>query len=242
MNPNHLGKTMPDSSTTKHFPEYKYFLFGGTVTLYVGQDGGKMEIHKKLLASISPELNKHVNNDMREGAEGIIRLPDEEEETVTLFAEWAYTGEYGYKGEAQRANTGNCTKLNQDPWQSLHKHLQLYVFSDKFNVSILKQLAETRFHAEIGCIEPKSDNDVSGLVAVIGYAYDNLPNSDTILKFLAQYASWKLELLRPADGFSELILAQPELLKQLLMNLKGPNTKPTAAQMHPAHNSQPLWY
>jgi len=55
--------------------------------LYVGLDGKKMEMHKKLLASISPELNKHVNNDMREDIEGIACLPDETEEMLTLFTE-----------------------------------------------------------------------------------------------------------------------------------------------------------
>ena len=52
-----------------------------------------MEIHKKLLASISPELDKHVNNGMREGIEGIICLPDEGEEVLSLFTQWAYTSD-----------------------------------------------------------------------------------------------------------------------------------------------------
>ncbi|KAG0637652.1 hypothetical protein HOY80DRAFT_1138183 [Tuber brumale] len=233
-----MASSVPNSSTTKHFPEYKDFLFGGIVTLYVGQDRKKMEIHKKLLASISPELDKHVNNDMREGIEGIICLPDEGEEALTLFTKWAYTGEYGHKSDTPLASTGNHIKLKQDPWQSLHKHLQLYVFSDKFNIPILKQLAESKFYAEISCVKPTTSKDASGLVLVIGYAYDNLPSPGPILKFLAQYASWKLELLRPTDGFNELILARPEFLKELLMNLDGPKTKPTAKalQIRPTHD------
>ena len=203
--------------------------------MYVGPDGDKMEIHKKLLASISPELNKHVNNDMREGIEGIIRLPDEGKEAVTLFIEWAYTGDYTHKGDTPSGFLG----LNQDPWPSLHKHLQLCAFSDKFNICALKKLAESRFQTEISPLEPRSQKDAAGLLMVIGYAYDNLPSSDPILKYLAQYASWKLELLRATVGFDKLILAQPDFLNQLLIHLSGLSTKPTIPPKRQTHNASP---
>ncbi|PWW73750.1 hypothetical protein C7212DRAFT_346694 [Tuber magnatum] len=188
---------------TKHSPN---FLFDGTVALYVGRDSKRMEIHKKLLASISPELDKHVNNDMKEGIEGIILLPHEEEVVFTLFTKWVYTGDYAYEDDT--------------PF--------LCVFSDKFNIPTLRHLAKSKFHAEVSPFEPNSTEDAAGLVLAIGYAYDNLPNSDPILKFLAHYASWKLELLRATPGFEELILARPEFLKALLATLKGLSTKPTA--------------
>ena len=208
------------------------FLFDGTITLYVGSDGKKIEMHKTLLESISPELNKHVNNDMREGIEGIIRLPDEGKEVITLFIEWAYTGDYTHKGDTPSGLLG----LNQDPWPSLHKHLQLCAFSDKFNIEVLGKLAESKFYTEISPLEPQSERDATGLLMVIGYAYDNLPSSDLILKFLAQYASWKMELLRAADGFDSFLLDRPDFLNQLLICLGGLSTKPTIPQKHQAHN------
>jgi len=191
--------------------------------LHVGQFGKRMEMHKKLLASISPELDKHVNNDMREGIEGIIRLPDEEEEVFTLLTKWAYTGDYTHEDDVPLA-----TGPKNNPWLSLYKHLQLCVFSDKFNIPTLKQLAESKFYTEISAVEPKGKEDAASLVLVIGYAYDNLPSSGPILEFLAQYASWKLELLRGESGFEELILARPEFLRGLLMYLKGLPIKPAA--------------
>ncbi|PUU78962.1 hypothetical protein B9Z19DRAFT_980825, partial [Tuber borchii] len=208
------------------------FLFGGNVTLYVGPKRKKMEMHKKLLASISPELDKHVNNDMKEGIEGIICLPDEGEEVLALFTEWAYTGDYA-KNDTLPANTGKPKELKQqDPWPSLHKHLQLCAFAEKFNIPILKQLAESKFHTEISpvTVESNGARDVSGLVLVIGYAYDNLPSSDPVLKFLAQYAAWRLELLRETTSFNDLVLSQPDFLRELLRNLNGPKTKPMASQ------------
>jgi len=183
-----------------------------------------MEIHKKLLASISPELGKHVNNDMREGIEGKIHLPEEGEEALTLFIEWAYTGEYAHKSitlenPPESEDHVEITRAPVDPWPSLHKHLQLCVFADKFNIPILKELAEWKFRTEIHRIEPSSERDATSLVMVMGYAYDNLPSSHPILIFLAQYASWKLELLRATTEFNQLILTQPTFLQEFLMHL-----------------------
>ncbi|PUU78968.1 hypothetical protein B9Z19DRAFT_1125783 [Tuber borchii] len=193
-----------------------------------------MEIHKKLLASISPELDKHINNDMREGIEGIIHLRDEEEEVLTLFTEWAYTGDYARKDDALPADTRNCKKLKQDPWPSLHKHLQLCAFAEKFNIPILKQLAESKFYTEISLItiEPNCSRDVSGLFSVISYACDNLPSSDPVLKSLAQYAAWKLELLRETASFNDFVLGQPDFLKELLRNVNGSKARPMAPERH----------
>jgi len=189
--------------------------------LRVGPDGKKMEIHKNLLASISPELNKHVNNNMREGIEGIIHFPEEGEEALTLFTEWAYTGGYGH-----RDVTPGLPVEPKDPWPSLYNHLQLCAFADKFNIPILEELAESKFHTEISPIVPSSESDATSLVIVIGYAYDNLPESHPILKFLAQYASWKLGLLRATTGFDKLILAQPTFLREFLLHLSGLTAKP----------------
>ena len=195
--------------------------------MYVGPNRKRMEIHKSLLASISPELDKHVNNDMKEGIEGIIHLPDEGEEVLTLFTEWAYTGEYTNR---------SVPLINppdpEDPWPTLRDHLQLCVFADKFNISTLKELAESKFQDGFNRVEPNSERDATGLVLVIGYAYDNLPDSHPILKFLAQYASWKLGLLRGTTGFKELTLTRPDFLEELFMHLSGLNAKPMAPRGH----------
>ncbi|RPA89221.1 hypothetical protein L873DRAFT_1558956, partial [Choiromyces venosus 120613-1] len=204
------------------------FLFDRTVTLCVGPHRRRIEIHKTLLASISPELNKHVNNDMKEGIEGIIYLPDDEEEVLALFTEWAYTGEYAYEPVviSYESSTGKFTQSKQNPWQNLHMHLQLYVFSDKFNISTLKKLAGSEFYENISPVAPQTNEDAVGLLMVIKFAFDNLPDSDPILKFLVQYASWKLDLLRGKEGFNQLILTQTAFMKELLVNLTGLPAKP----------------
>ena len=57
-------------------------------------DESSFFVHKRLLASLSPELEKHVNNDMREGREGQMHLSEVEEETMIAFLCWAYRHDY----------------------------------------------------------------------------------------------------------------------------------------------------
>ncbi|CUS12649.1 unnamed protein product [Tuber aestivum] len=220
-------------------------MFDGTVTLYVGRDRKKMEIHKKLFASISPELDKHVNNDMKEGAEGIIYFPDEGEFALTLFSEWAYTRGYTIVDSTPVVKTpvpqssnppfggppahGGYLEVKADPWPSLRTHLELYAFSDKFNIPTLKLLAKSKFSTEMNLVDLKGKTDADGLTSIIEYAYNNLPDSDPIQKFLAQFVSWTLELLQERDEFIKFISTQPEFIKDLLVNLKGLAARPTLA-------------
>ena len=51
--------------------------------------------HKSLLSSISDVLDKHINNEMKEGRDGVLILSDVEVGTMRVFAEWAYTKDYG---------------------------------------------------------------------------------------------------------------------------------------------------
>ena len=187
-----------------------------------------MEMHKKLLASISPELNKHVNNDMREGIEGKIHLPEEKEDVLTLFIEWAYTGGYSHKNPTLKSPL-----KPEDPWHSLFKHIGLCVFADKFNIPILNELAESKFYTEIDPIKPSSWSDAFTLTIMIGYAYNNLPSAHPILKFLAQYASWKLVLLRETAEFNRLLLNQPTFMQEFLKHLDGLKAKPKGPYKKP---------
>ena len=51
-------------------------------------------VHKALLESLSPELAKHVNNDMREGREGEMKLSEVDEGTLIALLSWAYGHNY----------------------------------------------------------------------------------------------------------------------------------------------------
>ena len=51
-------------------------------------------IHKALLASLSPELKKHTDNQMKEGLAGEMVLEEVDRKTMQRFLQWAYRGEY----------------------------------------------------------------------------------------------------------------------------------------------------
>lgn len=59
-----------------------------------GGAGCAFFVHKELLASLSPELEKHVKNDMREGREGQMELSEVEEGTMKAFLCWVYKDDY----------------------------------------------------------------------------------------------------------------------------------------------------
>ncbi|KAF8460089.1 hypothetical protein BDZ91DRAFT_766504 [Kalaharituber pfeilii] len=90
-------------------------------------------VHRGLLASLSEELHKHTNNEMREGREGVMELSGVDEATMKAFVEWAYLKEY-------------TTDLQKGPAALLY-HTKIYVFADRFNVVTLKGLAYSRITA-----------------------------------------------------------------------------------------------
>lgn len=56
--------------------------------------GSVFYIHKALLASLSPELRRHTDNQMREGLRGEMLLGEVDRQTMQRFLQWAYRGEY----------------------------------------------------------------------------------------------------------------------------------------------------
>ncbi|RPA89226.1 hypothetical protein L873DRAFT_1849406 [Choiromyces venosus 120613-1] len=216
----YLDLTMAQSTALQTWLKYKEFIFAGTVTLYVGPHSKKMEIHKKLLAGISSELSKLANIDTKEGIEGVIHLPEEGEDLINLFIEWAYTGEYEKEDESFIA-VKDPTQLpkQRDIWSVLRMHIELYIFSDKFNIPTLMKLAKAKFCGKISSITIEYDSHVLGLISILEYAYDKLSDSDPICLYLARYSASKLKSLRSRDEFIKFASNQPGFMKEFLANL-----------------------
>lgn len=51
-------------------------------------------IHRSLLSSLSLELYKHINNDMKEGRENVLELSEVDAGTLDNFLGWAYFKDY----------------------------------------------------------------------------------------------------------------------------------------------------
>ncbi|KAF8460191.1 hypothetical protein BDZ91DRAFT_785494 [Kalaharituber pfeilii] len=200
-------------------------------------------IHKALLASLSPELHKHVNNQMREGQEGIIELSDVEQETFKAFLFWAYAREY--------------RTPNPESPSSLLYHTKLYVFADRFNIAGLSDLSlskVTTLLVECGMVA--SPQDITSVTLAIAYACANLPfstvsssasstagasthsspavsglPSDRLLRYFTQYATWTLDSLRNSREFIDLLSNSHDFAIAVAVN--------SSATAHPPWISSP---
>ncbi|KAF8465512.1 hypothetical protein BDZ91DRAFT_727577 [Kalaharituber pfeilii] len=120
-------------------------------------------IHKALLSSISPELMKHVENDMREGRKGEMIVQDVSYLTMKNFIDWAYAKTYNVLGKGANA---------------LLPHLQLYVFGDRFNIPELRKLACQEVKNILTGLKLESDSNKSHeadiFITAFDYALENL--------------------------------------------------------------------
>ncbi|KAF8465072.1 hypothetical protein BDZ91DRAFT_640047, partial [Kalaharituber pfeilii] len=182
-------------------------------------------VHKSLLASLSPELQKHTNNEMREGTEGVMELSEVDESTMEAFLEWAYFKDY----------TVPLPKTTS----SVIRHTKMYVLADRFNTVILKNLAYSKLTAllaDIGMIT--AETDVVALMEAVTYAYDNLPYStvplpadasvspEKLLEYFSQYISWALDVFRTNKQFQALLVNSTDFVKALVTNSRGAAAPP----------------
>ncbi|KAF8455436.1 hypothetical protein BDZ91DRAFT_746564 [Kalaharituber pfeilii] len=175
----------------------------------------KFYVHRSLLASLSPELEKHANN-MKQGLEGVMELSDVEEATMKALLEWAYTKDY--------------TIPNPTSASALPKHTKLYALADRFNIETLKDLVYSRITkllTDLGKMEEAAN--IEALLSAITYAFDNLPSctanssdgiqavpSDRLLKYFAQYSAWLLNVLKDKKEFCKLLLSCTDFARAVL--------------------------
>ena len=57
-------------------------------------DMPEYSLHQEVLTSLSKELERHINNQMREGHKKQMVLHEVDSATFERFVEWAYTGKY----------------------------------------------------------------------------------------------------------------------------------------------------
>ncbi|KAF8458770.1 hypothetical protein BDZ91DRAFT_852060 [Kalaharituber pfeilii] len=165
-------------------------------------------IHKDLLTSISPELRKHIDNEMKEGLRGEITLAEVERQTMQHFLLWAYRGDYTIS-QTER----NPTKQVHSPAMLL-QHTKLYVFGDRFHVVALQDLSLGRVESLLPHLKLQDDyqEDALILLKALGYAADNLPSvNDRLIVCLLRLVTLRLKLLAVLPEFADLVHAQPEV-------------------------------
>ncbi|KAF8458290.1 hypothetical protein BGX38DRAFT_1265034 [Terfezia claveryi] len=180
-------------------------------------------IHKTLLSSLSTELHKHVNNDMKEGNEKLIELGEVDEPTVEAFLEWAYFQDYQPISPLPKSSA------------ALPYHTKIYVLADRFNIPLLKDLAFSKITAllaELGMVTEHTD--LVAIVAAVKYAYDNLLTNissnglplERLLQYFIQYISWALDAFRSNEEFRKLLAANSDFSEALVMGCNPTLTPP----------------
>ncbi|KAF8458289.1 hypothetical protein BGX38DRAFT_1125691 [Terfezia claveryi] len=191
-------------------------------------DSGKPEyfIHKTLLSSLSTELHKHVNNDMKEGRENLIELSEVDEPTVEALLEWAYFQDYQPAILAPKSTA------------ALPYHTKIYVLADRFNIPLLKDHAFSKITAllaELGMVAERTD--LVAMVTAVTYAYDNLlvhsgrPSDsgstlERLLRYFTQYISWALDAFRTNDEFKKLLASNSDFAEALVVSCSPALTPP----------------
>ncbi|KAF8459926.1 hypothetical protein BDZ91DRAFT_740598 [Kalaharituber pfeilii] len=182
-------------------------------------------VHRSLLASLSAELDKHVNNDMKEGIQGVMELSEVDEATMTAFLQWAYNLKDDYTIENPKATS------------ALLGHTKIYVLADRFNTVALKDLAYNKITAllvDLGMVA--AANDVEAVMTAVSYAFGNLPFStsstrisaptEKLLNYFAQYTSWALDVFRTNLEFCSLLENSPDFARALVTNSRSAATPP----------------
>ncbi|RPB23930.1 hypothetical protein L211DRAFT_825127 [Terfezia boudieri ATCC MYA-4762] len=191
-------------------------------------DSGNPEyfIHKTLLSSLSPELDKHINNDMKEGRENLIELSEVDEPTIEAFLEWAYFQDYQPAILAPKSTA------------ALLYHSKIYVLADRFNIPLLKDLAFLKITAlleELGMVAKRTD--LVAMVTAVTYAYDNLlvhsgkpsvsgSTLERLLQYFTQYISWALDAFRSNDGFKKLLVSNSDFAEALVVSCSPARAPP----------------
>ncbi|RPB23932.1 hypothetical protein L211DRAFT_825130 [Terfezia boudieri ATCC MYA-4762] len=191
-----------------------------------GSGNPEYYIHKTLLSSLSTELHKHVNNDMKEGKENLIELGEVDEPTVEAFLEWAYFKDYQPAILAPKSAA------------ALPYHTKIYVLADRFNIPLLKNLAFSKITAllaELGMVAERTD--LVAMVTAVTYAYDNLlvhsrkpsvsgSTLERLLQYFTQYISWALDAFRSNDEFKKLLASNSDFAEALVVSCSPALTPP----------------
>ncbi|KAF8453579.1 hypothetical protein BDZ91DRAFT_807898 [Kalaharituber pfeilii] len=180
----------------------------GAAVANLPQEKPEFYVHRKLLASLSPELDRHANNHMKEGLEDVMELSEVDEPTIKAFLD-------------PHPNTA----------PGLFEHTKVYVLADHFNTPILKELAYSRITAllvDLGMITESGDIEV--LLVTITYAFVSLPLSTLNTTSPSAIVAPSEKLLRQRTEFGELLHCA-DFARALVSFSQGTPTPPWITSM-----------
>lgn len=216
------------------------FLGSDTVELYTPTSSQSWKIHRKLVVSKCKALESAFTQDFSERTSGQYTFKETTHDTVARFIEWTYRGDYS-EDELTPMNVLHAEKpdpespqsgLTSDENKTLQAHtplchLRVYIFSDTYLVSELKDLSFEKFTAVVRDIgRPKNLDEQLAVIDCLSLAFSKLPLHDKLPAWLAQYAAWCLENLRLQTKFHELLQAIPSLSYRMMDTLNPAKEAP----------------
>ena len=148
------------------------------VTFYVGVEETKFLVHEDTLFEASPVFHAAFNPRFQEGAERVMRLPEEHPEIFNVFVDSLYT---------QTVNSDLLPSENLG-WVNGTSYMQiahLYFLADKYDVVFLQRKILEAFFAQV-----RSQRELFPDKETIAYIYANTNRRAPIRKLICDWFAW----------------------------------------------------
>ncbi|OJJ43189.1 hypothetical protein ASPZODRAFT_48236, partial [Penicilliopsis zonata CBS 506.65] len=216
------------------------FLSSETIALRTEDSSCRYNIHEDLLRSKCQSIGAALKGGFVEGQQRVYTCKDASDGTLIRFIEWAYRGDYAESvgtaepKQAQPEEDGLESSTDEtaiiddidDGNCPLLVHLALYIFGDKYLVADLKQIALKKLRDCLKQMDmPKTLNNRLAVIKTLRVAFTNLPHTDPLLAWLAQYAAYALHKLS-CTALYRLLGELPDLASRVIARVAAASQPP----------------
>ncbi|KAI5811776.1 hypothetical protein DFH27DRAFT_605889 [Peziza echinospora] len=126
-------------------------------------------VHKTLLAELSPELNNHAYNVMKEGKSNTMVVHEVDHLTMELFLQWAYRQDYEAPNDLPAGG-------------SILVHVKICALAERFNVKKLTELSASKLMTELKSRGEFDNEYLTWIMDACVFAFANLPTRPAMSK------------------------------------------------------------
>ena len=180
------------------------------VTLFVGTSQKPFYVHVDLLCNASSFFKAAFTGDFKESSHKTMRLPEDDEDTFSLFIDWLYHHRYEMlpqpdnDDENSDDEDNDVDKVEKEDDRYLSA-FTLFVFAEKYDVPDLKWLlTKTLFADGATCRKGPS-------YASVNYLYGHTAQSAGIRRLVADWHAWRMDpVYFEREIFRALLKKHPE--------------------------------
>ena len=134
-----------------------------TVKITVGPDKARFFVRHHKLCAGSGFFRAALTSGFKEATEQVIDLPEDDLATVDAFIYWIYSGSLPSFGEETLTEIENATFFT-----SIQRLPKIYVFAEKYDISILKRCATIKLMKLVKLCRPPHEVYVTKIYAMTG--------------------------------------------------------------------------